>query len=78
MITQKILLVIKDATFNSPRVIEFNKNHDEWIYDFKQSNEVGTGIEVDTQDRKYLKKDIKKEKSTLLLDGKRLMDIELI
>lgn len=70
-----LLITIHEATFNSSRVIAFNKNFDEWKNRLQESendtgikydsssvieNDSSTGIESDSHRKKPLKKPLKK------------------
>lgn len=69
-----ILKVVKEATFTTPRTIQFNKNFDKWVVTKKlpankKDTHTGselvtpTGSELVTQDKKDLKKILKKDLS---------------
>lgn len=69
----KILIAIHEATFNSSRVIAFNKNYDEWrngLQESKQTTGIGldssTGIENDSSTGIGLDSHRKKQLMTLL------------
>jgi|GEM_PF-1784999 phage replication O-like protein O len=72
----KILVIVHEATFNSSRVIAFNKNYDEWqngLLESKQitgirldsstgiENDSSTGIGLDSHRKKPLKTLLKKD-----------------
>jgi len=75
LISQKILKVMREATFTRPRLISFNKNYNEWITNDLQLVKSLPPIEIDTstvselttstvsefttQDKQYIKQNIK-------------------
>lgn len=71
LVDRKIIDIIKDATFSTPRVISFNKNYKEWIDstqvaktipDSENDTTTGSGLDtttgsgLDTQERKLKEK----------------------
>ena len=78
LINKKIVTVVKEAGFTNPRVVKFNKNHDQWgrvnlpppgenIPEGEKATTPGGELapspegELTPQERKYLKKYIKKD-----------------
>lgn len=48
LIDMKIITVVKEATFSSPRVLKINENFDTWIMKDYQDNEIIPGYSNDT------------------------------
>jgi phage replication O-like protein O len=74
LINYGVLRVVKEASFTTPRIIQFNKNFDDWVVtkklppnkkDTHTGSELvtSTGSELVTQDKKDLKKILKKDLS---------------
>ena len=72
LIDMKFVLIVKEASFNTSRILEFNKNYDSWQVAKKiPPNEIDThtgseiapspGNELATQEIKSLNKNIKKD-----------------
>ena len=62
LIKFKIVNVVKTPSFNSPRIVGFNKNYDEWEVTKKlpgSEKDGKTGSELVTQDKQDLKTNIK-------------------
>ena len=74
LINCHIVKIIQEATFNTPRIIAFNKDAEQWINSLQvtkkipdnesdtatgSENDTSTGSGLDTQERKELNKDIK-------------------